>query len=39
MLYILHTTGQCNLKCKYCGGSFPQKLVPWKIEYNIEDLK
>lgn len=39
MLYILHTTGKCNLKCKYCGGSFPEKLVPWEIEYRIEDLK
>ncbi|MEM2310158.1 MAG: TIGR04084 family radical SAM/SPASM domain-containing protein [Candidatus Methanomethylicia archaeon] len=39
MLYILHTTGQCNLNCKYCGGSFPQRLVPWRIEYKIEDLQ
>ena len=39
MLYILFTTGQCNLKCKYCGGSFPQSLVPWKINYSISHLK
>jgi len=39
MLYIVFTTGQCNLRCKYCGGSFPQNLVPWKIRYPISHLK
>jgi len=39
VLYILFTTGQCNLKCKYCGGSFPPNLVPWKIEYSLTDLE
>ena len=39
MLYIIHTTGQCNLKCKYCGGSFPKQMVPWKIKYNIDSIK
>ncbi len=38
MLYIVLTTGQCNLKCKYCGGSFPRDLVPWEIGYSIDDL-
>ena len=39
MLYILFTTGQCNLKCKYCGGSFPPNLVPWKTTYPTSQLK
>jgi len=39
VLYILHTTGQCNLKCRYCGGSFPQNVVPWQIKYPINRLK
>jgi len=38
MLYILFTTGKCNLKCKYCGGSFPPNLVPWKIKYSVGHL-
>ena len=39
MLYIVLTTGECNLKCKYCGGSFPPSLVPWKVEYPLDALK
>ena len=39
MLYILFTTGQCNLKCKYCGGSFPENQVPWKVKYPLSHLK
>ena len=39
MLYIVHATGQCNLKCKYCGGSFNQKKVPWRIQYNYDYLE
>ena len=38
MLYFIFTTGQCNLKCRYCGGSFPQDLVPWRILYPLRDL-
>jgi len=38
MLYIVFTTGRCNLKCSYCGGSFPKHLVPWKVEYRVEQL-
>jgi putative peptide-modifying radical SAM enzyme len=38
MLYIVFTTGRCNLKCSYCGGSFPKHLVPWKVEYRIKQL-
>ncbi|MGC8576559.1 MAG: TIGR04084 family radical SAM/SPASM domain-containing protein [Thermoproteota archaeon] len=39
MLYILYTTGKCNLKCKYCGGSFKEDEVPWKVQYKLDDLK
>lgn len=39
LLYILLTTGQCNLKCKYCGGSFPPNVVPWKVTYSVKDLE
>jgi len=38
MLFYVFTTGKCNLRCKYCSGSFPQKLVPWEVKYNIKDL-
>lgn len=38
MLYILTTTGKCNLNCKYCGGSFPENLVPYRIKYNMDLL-
>jgi len=39
MLYIVLTTGKCNLKCRYCGGSFPPNLVPWRVNYSIANLK
>ncbi len=39
MLYIVHTTGKCNLRCRYCGGSFPQELVPWSPRYDPRLLK
>jgi len=39
MLYFLLTTGKCNLACKYCGGSFPESLVPYRVQYSISDLK
>ncbi|MEM4576993.1 MAG: TIGR04084 family radical SAM/SPASM domain-containing protein [Candidatus Nezhaarchaeales archaeon] len=32
------TTGKCNLKCDYCGGSFPESLVPSTIKYGVIDL-
>jgi len=38
LILIVTTTGRCNLKCLYCGGSFDQKLVPWSEEYRLEDL-
>ncbi len=39
--FILYTTGRCNLRCRYCGGSFDPRLVPWRVEYDVgllEDL-
>lgn len=39
MLCYVITTGKCNLKCDYCGGSFPEHLVPSEVKYKIEDLK
>ncbi len=38
MLLIVTTTGLCNLKCSYCGGSFPPHLVPPRQTYRVEDL-
>ncbi|MEM3573428.1 MAG: TIGR04084 family radical SAM/SPASM domain-containing protein [Nitrososphaeria archaeon] len=39
MLYIIYTTGKCNLNCKYCGGSFSKEKMPWEIKYKFDDLK
>ncbi|MEM0131837.1 MAG: putative peptide-modifying radical SAM/SPASM domain-containing protein, partial [Saccharolobus sp.] len=39
MLWILMTTGKCNLRCNYCGGSFPRNVVPYEIKYDIYKLK
>ena len=39
MLWLVFTTGKCNLKCDYCGGSFPKEIVPWKVTYDIKKLK
>ena len=39
MLFILYTTGRCNLSCRYCGGSFSPSLVPWSIQYDKQLLK
>ncbi|RLG55860.1 MAG: putative peptide-modifying radical SAM/SPASM domain-containing protein [Thermoproteota archaeon] len=38
MLYLIMTTGRCNLSCRYCGGSFPDSLVPWEVKYRLDDL-
>jgi len=38
LCYVL-TTGKCNLRCDYCGGSFPEYLVPSNIKYTIRDLQ
>lgn len=38
MLFILYSTGRCNLSCSYCGGSFDERVVPWSVEYSLEYL-
>jgi putative peptide-modifying radical SAM enzyme len=38
LLYFVLTTGQCNLSCSYCGGSFPKVEVGGKAEYDPRDL-
>ncbi len=38
-LWFIITTGKCNLKCRYCGGSFPEKYVPYRVKYSIELLR
>lgn len=38
MLYFVLTTGQCNLHCSYCGGSFPEEQVGGNAEYDPRDL-
>ena len=39
MLWLVLTTGRCNLSCDYCGGSFPKEVVPWGVKYDISKLK
>jgi len=39
MLFILYTTGRCNLRCRYCGGSFDPEVVPWDVGYELELLE
>ncbi len=39
MLFILHTTGRCNLNCRYCGGSFEREYVPWEVSYDVKRLR
>ena len=39
MLFILYTTGRCNLKCRYCGGSFDPQIVPWDVKYPLRLLE
>lgn len=38
MLWLVLTTGKCNLSCRYCGGSFPQRYAPWDVKYSVDDL-
>lgn len=33
------TTGACNLKCRYCGGSFDSKHSPWSVRHDLAELK
>jgi len=39
LLHFVLTTGRCNLKCSYCGGSFPESAVPFKIAYDLALVK
>ena len=39
MLWLVFTTGACNLRCSYCGGSFNPRVVPWRISYDASRLK
>ena len=39
MLLFLHTTGACDLRCAYCGGSFSPQVVPHEVRYRISDLQ
>lgn len=39
LLYFVLTTGECNLRCSYCGGSFPKEEVGWHTEYEPAKLK
>lgn len=36
MLFIVTTTGRCNLRCRYCGGSFDEKYVPYTVKYDVD---
>jgi putative peptide-modifying radical SAM enzyme len=38
LLYFVLSTGQCNLRCSYCGGSFPHDKVGWEVKYDPSDL-
>jgi len=39
MLVFLLSTGECDLRCSYCGGSFSPQVVPHRVEYSISDLR
>lgn len=39
MLYIIFLTGVCNLRCKYCGGTIPDYVMPHEVQYSIQELK
>ncbi len=38
-LWFILVTGRCNLRCRYCGGSFPEKYVPHGLRFDISILK
>ncbi len=38
-LWFIIVTGKCNLKCRYCGGSFPEKYVPYSIKFDVKFLR
>ncbi|QKR00366.1 radical SAM/SPASM domain-containing protein [Metallosphaera tengchongensis] len=39
MLWLVFTSGKCNLVCDYCGGSFEKTVVPWSVKYDIKKIK
>ncbi|MHA1143780.1 MAG: TIGR04084 family radical SAM/SPASM domain-containing protein [Candidatus Helarchaeota archaeon] len=39
MFYYIILTGECNRHCKYCGGSFKEDIVPYTLQYSIDDLE
>jgi len=39
LLFIIYTTGRCNLSCTYCGGSFHPDVVPWEVKYDPHKLR
>jgi len=39
LLFIVYSTGRCNLGCRYCGGSFDPGVVPWSVRYGLEALE
>ena len=39
MLWLVFTTGACNLRCDYCGGSFEPSAVPHRVTYDPWKLK
>jgi len=39
MLYIVFLTGVCNLRCRYCGGTIPEEVMPHEIRYDVDDLR
>lgn len=38
MLWFVLTTGACNLRCRYCGGGFPDHVVPHRPRFTAEEL-
>ena len=38
MLWFIITTGACNLRCLYCGGSFPDKYAPHRPRVSPEKV-
>lgn len=38
-LWFILVTGRCNLRCRYCGGSFPEKYVPHGLRFDIRILR
>ncbi len=39
MLYIVFLTARCNLRCRYCGGSIDESIMPPEITYELDMLK